>query len=315
MRLHKISLIVLLLTFQETQVMADNEFEESIPLDVAAALFDYGETGNFAVYSDIMDDFPVFQIPDGFTVLGSAFFINQMRVALSTELGVEEAAQSIEDSFTSDDWGVMPNFDPGLNRTGFVSANQVESRRRSICHDEFGQLTIATRTHSAGNQVILSGVAGMRRNWGTCAQLRAQMEEQLSMMQNRGSLGIQQYMPRLLIPEDSNSGLRPAYLLGGMSSSGNKTETDIELEIAWDLEEIYSHFAKQMADLEWVLDAESVGSVSASGTWTQNPEAGMSIMGTLNVASLGEDRFQLKLTVEVLGGGGGSRGSGAIFRN
>lgn len=314
MRLLRIFPLVLLLTLQETPVMAANEFEDSIPLDVAEALFDYGDTGRFRVYSDIMDEFPAFQIPDGFTVLGSAFFMRSMRVALFTELGVEEAVQVIEESFTSDGWVTIPGFNPLPNRTGFVSANQVEFSRRSICHDEFGQLSVTTKSSGARNQVILSMSAGLRRSWTTCAQLIAQQEQQLSMMQGRGRLGFQQYMPQLLMPDEANTGQRPAFMLGGISSSNNSAETDMELEIDWSMEEVYRYFADQMAEQEWALDTESIGSVSASGTWTQSPEANTNIMSTFNVVSLGENRFQLKLNVEGLGGRAGDQGLGVIIR-
>lgn len=315
MRLLRIFSLVLLLIFPKTPVMADTEFEDSIPLDVAQALFDYGDTGRFRVYSDIMDEFPAFQIPDGFTVLGSAFFLSQMRVALSTEQDTEEAMLAIEESFLGDDWETMPIFNPVLNRTGFVSPDQVETSRRSLCHDDFGQLSFSGKSSGAENQVILSMVAGLRRNWSSCAQARAQQEQQLSMMQGRGRLGIQQYMPRLMVPEEANTGQNAVWMLGGMSSSGNSADTDMQLEIDWNMEEVYRYFAEQMAEQEWALDTESTGSVSASGTWTQSPEANMNIMGTLNVVSLGENKFQLKLTIEVLGARGGNSGLRVIRSN
>lgn len=295
--------------------MAANEFEDSIPVDVAEALFDFGDTGRFAVDSAIMDEFPVFQIPSGFTVLGSAYFMRSMRVALSTNLEIEEAIEAIEESFLNDDWETVPTFAPMPGRTGFVSANQIESRRRGLCHDQFGQLTVTSRAGEPINQVILSMSADLRRSWGSCAQLRAQMEQQMSMMQGRGRMGFQQHMPRLLMPEEGNSGQRPAVMLGGTSSSSNSAETEVELEINWSMDEVYSYFADQMSEQEWVLDSASTGSLSASSIWTRSPEEDMNLIGTLNVLSMGENRFQLKLTVESLGGHRGGQGIGVILRN
>lgn len=306
---------VSLIALQGAPTMAANEFEDSIPVDVAEALFDFGDTGRFAVYSAIVDEFPAFQVPDGFTVLGSAFFMRSMRVALSTNLEIEEAVEVIEKSFLDDDWEAVPIFSPMPGRTGFVSANQIESRRRSLCHDQFGQLTVTTRAREPENQIVLSMSAGLRRSWSTCAQLRAQMEQQMSMMQGRGRMGFQQYMPRLLMPEEGNSGQRPAFMLGGTSSSSNSAETDVELEIDWSMDEVYSHFADQMLEQEWILDTESTGSLSASSIWTRSPEEGINLIGTLNVLSLGENRFQLKLTVEGLGGRGVNQGIGVILGN
>ena len=73
------------------------------------------------------------------------------------------------------------------------------------------------------------------------------------------------------------------------------------------MEEIYRHFANQMVEQEWALDTESIGSVSGSGIWTQSPEDNMNLVGTFNVVSSGDNWFQLKLTIEGLGGGSGLR--------
>lgn len=306
--------LVSLIALQGTPTMAANEFEDSIPVDVAEALFDFGDTGRFAVDSEIMDAFPAFQIPGGFTVLGSAYFMRSMRVALSTNLELEEAVEAIEESFLDEDWETVPVFSPIPGRTGFVSANQIESRRRGLCHDQFGQLSISTRAGNPDNQIVLSMSADLRRSWGTCAQLRAQMEQQMSMMQGRGRMGLQQYMPRLLIPEEGSPGQRPAFMIGSTSSSNNTAEADVELEINWSLDEVYDYFADQMSEQEWTLDSASSGSLSASGIWTRSPEGDMNLVGTLNVLSMEENRFQLRLSIENLGGRGGSQG-GRVLRS
>ena len=89
----------------------------------------------------------------------------------------------------------------------------------------------------------------------------------------------------------------------------------MELEIDWSMEEVYRHFAEQITEQDWALDTESIGSVSASGTWTQSPEDNMNLVGTLKVVGLGADSFQLKLTVEGLGRLGGSSGMRVIRGN
>ena len=301
----RISSVVLLISLQESSVMAASEFEDSIPLDVAEALFDFGVGGRFAVYSDIMDGFPIFQLPDEFTVLGSTYYNNSMRVGLSTEFVEERAVQAIEDSFGSDGWVTMPNYNPMRNRTGFVSANQVEPQYRSICHDQFGQMSISSRPRGPLSLIVLSLSASLNRNWTSCAQLRAQQEQQMAMMSGR--VGFQQYMPRLVVPEEANSERSPGFALASSSSSNNSAESEISLEINLDMEAVYTHFAEQMIGQEWNLDTESIGSVSASGTWTQSPEENMNLVGTLNVVNLEENRFQLKLSVEAPGGNLGVR--------
>jgi len=257
------------------------------------------------VSSEIAEEFPAFQIPDRFTVLGSAYFLNSLRVALATDLETEEAVEIMVATFLDDDWETMPNINPFSNRTGFVALNQMESTRTILCHDQFGQLTVSSKSREAANQIVLSvGVnMGQRRGWNNCAQLRAQMEQQMTMMQGRGRMGFQQYMPALLMPAEGSAGQRPAFMIGGTSSSSNNAETEVELEIDWSMEEVFSHFAQQMLEQEWAIDTDSIGSLSASGTWTRSPESDINLIANLNVLSLGDNRFQLRLSVEGLGGG------------
>jgi len=308
MYLLRILFLVTLAAITDGPAMAANEFEDSIPIDVAEALFDIGGSGRFEVSSEIAEEFPAFQLPNGFTVLGSAYFLNSLRVALSTNLEMEEAVAAIVDSFINDDWEAMPNIRPFTNRTGFVAQNQVESARNILCHDQFGQLTVSSKSRGMENQIVLSAAmhTGLRRGWNNCAQLRMQLEQQMTMMRGRPGIGFQQYLPSLLMPEEGSSGRQPTFMIGSTSSSNNNAETDVELEIDWSMEEVFAHFAQQMVEQEWLLDADSVGSLSAAGTWARSPERGINLVANLNVLSLGDNRFQLRLSVEGLDGNSGA---------
>ena len=290
---------------------ADTEFEDSIPIAVAEALFDIGLGGQFAAYSDIMDDFPEFQLPSEFDVMGSVVQNSQMRVALTTELEESAATEALKESFLDSGWVEMPQFQRFPSTRGFVSA--VETRTfygSQICHDEHGQLSIGFRQRDEGNVVSLRSSYGFARNWRNCDELIAQQEQSMAMMRGRSS-GLGELMPRLEVPEEARQGSRPALMLGGMSSSSDSAETDARIELEWELERVYQHFAEQILEQGWTLDTESIGSLTATGTWTQTVEQNVNVIARLDVVSAGDGDFDLTMTVEVPGG----RGGVGIFRS
>ncbi|NKB33481.1 MAG: hypothetical protein GKR91_10325 [Pseudomonadales bacterium] len=283
---------------------AAEEFEDSIPLGVAEALFDLG-AGEFVVYSEIMDGFPLIQIPDDFDVLGSTYYASAMRVALTTALAEEDAWESFSTMLLSNNWINFPSFAPPRLDRGFVSSTPFRTSNRQFCHDELGQLSFSFRTREPQNTITLHARNRFDINLQSCADQIAQQERML-MMSGRRTQGIAGYMPRIQLPEEARQGGRPALMVGGMSSSNNRAETDAAIEIDWDLEEVYQHFADQISEQDWMLDSESIGSLTATGTWTQVVNQNMNIVTRFNVVNSGDDRFDMEVTVEAPGGNVGA---------
>lgn len=292
---------------------AAEEFQDSIPLEVAEALFGFGSGGNMNVYSDIMDEFPEFELPGRFEVLGSSErAMGSLTLALVTALNEEDARESLVESFADEGWIEMPNFGMPSMETGFVSANQpVRPSYRQLCHDEYGQMNISYSDRGGRNFVTASTGAAFGGDYRTCSERIEEQEMSMARFSQRNQ-GIREYMPLLLVPEDARQG-RVAFLRGGgMSSSGNSAETDTNFSIEWELAEVFEHFAQQIVEQGWTLDAESLGSITAAGTWTQPSEGGANLVVRLDVVKSNEDRYDLTLRVE---GPGGRRGGGVFYGN
>ena len=293
----------LLLPLQVSIAMAATPYEDSIPLDVAEALFDFANSGNFSVYSDIVSDFPEFQIPPDFEVLGSTITNQMMRVALGTGLDADNALEAITSSFLGNGWISMPVFNPVRQDRGFVFPNQAEPQIRQLCHDQAGQVSISFRRREPQNFVVLTKAQVSGRNRGSCAQLIAQQERSMGMMMGqRGSI---QYMPRLVVPNMVDTRSVPGWVLGGISGSSRSADSEATIESELDLEGVYRHFAAQLAEQGWALDTESIGSVGANGIWTRSPEAELDLVAHFNVVSTEESRYELTIRVESTGGGSG----------
>ena len=300
----EIKLAALLLLLPVPTVIADTLFEESIPLDVAEALFGYTSRGSFTVYSDIASRFPEFELPPSFEVLGSNVNDPMIRVGLGTSLEAETALDSIVSAFTNREYVAMPIIDTP-SRGGFIFPNQIATQNRQLCHDEEGQLTVSFREREPLNFVILSTTSRGLRNWRSCEQLIE--EQQRTIGQMMGRRGMVQYMPRLVLPDEGDQGISPSWVLfGGVSSSSNSADSEATIEIDWELEEVYQHFATQLSEQGWLLDSESIGNVSGQGIWTHSPEPNLDLIGHFNVVDSGDSEYELTIRIELPGG----RGSG-----
>lgn len=290
---------------------AAEEFEDAVPVPVVEALFDTYGGNNFAVYSDIVDGFPSFEIPDGFEVIGSVDQTMSQRVAFTTELAEENAIDTMTAVLVAEGWQIMPIMNSFDRQRGFVGViRPFRLPSRMLCHDDFGQLNLSFRSRNPLNLLALNTSGGLSQNLQSCAERISQTEQSIAMMEQR-DMGVSQYMPILEVPSEARQGNRPAVMVGGMSSSNNSAETNATIQLDWALEEVFSHFGEQMLDQSWQSDSESSGAISATGIWTQTVNQDVTIIARLSVISSDEDRFDLQLSVEVPGG----TSSGFIMRS
>lgn len=303
--------LVIPLLVQNATAQAATPFEDSIPLDIVEALFDSGYGGDFAVYEDIMDDFPDFDLPAGFEVVGSLLQNTQKRVVLATELDESAAIDAIQNNLLDDGWTEMPNFGPRIQDSGFIMANAARPSFNMVCNDEHGQMNMSYRDREPQNYLVLglSVYALFNRNWQSCDELIAQQEMSMSQIRGR-SFGVQQYMPRLEMPEGTTqNGYQPMFI-GGSGGGNGSFETDATVEIDMELDEVFQHFAEQILEQGWTADTESVGAATATGAWTKQDENETTIVGRLSVVRSGENVFDLSMQVEVPG-----RSRGGVFRS
>lgn len=286
---------------------AAEEFQDSIPIEVAEALFGFSTGGDLRVYSDIADGFPDFAIPRQFEVLGSSVRgATAFTVALATSLDEDDARAAITESLADEGWIDLPRFSMPAMESGFVSRDQPAMPSfTQLCHDDYGQLSVSYSDRRGRRSVTLNTGSLYGGDYRSCAE-RIEQQEMMRARTSQRGMGIRQYMPLLLVPEDARQGRMPFVRSTGMSSSGNTAETDTNFSIDWELQDVFQHFAEQIVEQGWAQDTESIGSITATGSWTRLSENGVNIVVRLDVVNSEGDRYDLTLRVEGPGGRGGS---------
>ena len=297
----------LFLSFLTWPIFAATEFEGTIPIELAKALLGSSIGGETKIYIDILDEFPQFQIPAGFEIMGSIDQGYSQRVVLRTELAEDEAIIQIYAAFEDVDFVQFNLFVTGSGENGFVNSAPPRVPRQ-MCHDEFGNLSVSFTEVNNIKLVRLSASTYRNNNQGTCAQ---QIEQYQMNMQRMGNInsGIREYMPRMEAPDDATSPPFAAFLGSGFSSSNNEVETETNLEIGWSIDEVYAHFENQINAQNWEIDSQNVGSTSAIGTWTLNPEPDLSLVGVLTVLKIADSNYKLSFKILAIG----ERTSNSLF--
>ncbi len=307
---HAISLVIGLY-LSAPLALADTEFGDAVPVEFVRALLGVTPYGDPRIYSDILDDFPEFTIPDGFEVLGSADQGYSLTVVLATDLDEAGARAAIASSFADlgyTEFNPPGSFDPG---TGFIAPSQpLPVPRDRYCHDQEGFITISFS--SGDNQNTLSVRNSAHGNPQTCAQQLQEQTFAMSRSSFRGG-GLREHLPRMELPQIQRRGLNPFSGMGS-SSNGSGVETRASINIDWEIEEVYEHFKSQIEEQGWELDAENVGSSSATGTWTRSPDPDMDLIGTLSVIMSNEEQFDLTFNLVQRGGSRQGFIGGSILR-
>ncbi|MDP1757431.1 MAG: hypothetical protein Q8L38_08315, partial [Pseudohongiella sp.] len=116
-------LLLATLFFLIPLAQADTEFTDTIPLDLAKALLSIGNTISVGIYSDVLDDFPAFEMPSGFNVLGSLDQGVMQRLVLQTDMAAPQARQALLTTLTENGWQELQRPDEAVMQPrGFVPA-------------------------------------------------------------------------------------------------------------------------------------------------------------------------------------------------
>lgn len=305
------SMIVLLIAISSFSIsLADTEFQEGVPLELVKALIGPSPYGETKVYSDIMNSFPDIGISDKFSVLGSIDRGYALSVILTTELSSNDTKAFFTE--TLEDAGFEVFEVPGSRDpdNGFVAPNAPTfDFGNRFCHDSLGFISFTQKEQDDLNIVSLS--LNRPRDRRSCV---AQFEEQAQGMARRNGFlgGVRQYLPKMILPESEPRLMTP---FGGMgiSSSNNELEARAVVNVDWEIEQLYSHFKTQVEDQAWELDSENIGNSTAFGSWVLNPEAGVSLIGTLSIINSGDESFELKFQLTQTGSRT-NRGSGVFLQ-
>lgn len=289
------NILALTLVLLSSPTLADTEFEGSVPLELVKALLGSTPFGEPTIYSDLSSAFPEIDIPDSMEIMGSIERGYGIAAVYSTALTATQAESILSRAFLEAEY---IEFDlPGMRRTetGFIrtSANVPQSYNR-FCHDSLGFISHSYSQKEQGGTITLS--ANPANDNRSCEEQLA--EQQLAMGRMGGSQsGLQQYLPRMEMPEAEPRRYSPFFAGGGYSGSSSGIETETSLDIDWEIEEVFNHFAEQISDQEWTVDSQNIGTASASGSWTRSPEPGTDLIGSLTILRTGDEAFELKFNL------------------
>lgn len=265
------------------------EFEGGVPVELVRFF-----AGAGAVYSDLSNSFPEFDLPDGLQVMGSMDRGLLQRVILRSELSGDDAVTALVNSFLNEGWVPLISYAVNQPQNGFVSSAPPADVPVEICHDDYGFLTLRGY-EGVGNRAYLrlNGSVASQPDFSCARQNQQRQDFGFGGRRPGFSLVNQQYMPRLELPEEASQPIRRSPF-GLFSGSNNDIEISTNLSIDWGIEQVYLHFAEQMSAQGWELDTESTGDVTASGSWTRSPEADLVLVGLLTIVKVSESGYQMK---------------------
>lgn len=297
-----IKLFVFLSALTTCLCFAATEFEGDVPAEIVEQMV------SGTIYSDLPDNFPDIQIPDAVMLRGSVvndFSTQVIFTAISTP---EVGARALADSFRAEGWVLLPSPEYEPPQNGFISPDQQQlpfNNDNNYCHDSYGTLTITPEAGNppGGNLNVRLSQSALRQPGFSCRQQIEQREMSDSRRNMRQfSQPNREYLPRLVLPEESARARPSSFFGGGFSSSGG----EIEIEASWagdmEIAVLNSHFAEQLEEQGWQLDVTWNGELSAGGNWTYNATPDLNFIGTLSIVKRNEEMFDLKFRLMPLGG-------------
>ncbi len=302
--------VALVCLFCTSILLADTEFEESVPLELVKAFLGATSVGEIKLYSDIMEDFPAIELPSSFTALGSIDRVYQLSAAFSTRLNRTDAASALHTALLQAEFIEFAIPSSNFRLRGFVAPGQNLARQVSrYCHNEYGFASYVFHEMPSGNLVTLSTSLGSDNR--SCVIQLEEQNAQMRMAQNRRGSGLDEYLPTLHTPENTSRRLRSPFSQG-YSGGGGSLETEANLYSDWEIASVYEHFKLQIEEQGWQLDSEDAGAATATGSWTLSPDADSDLVGTLTVIKSGDERYELKFRLVDTNGNGRS---GGLFVN
>ncbi|MFT4862817.1 MAG: hypothetical protein ACI95C_002041 [Pseudohongiellaceae bacterium] len=303
-------MIALVLTLlHPAAVVADTEFEGSIPVDLVKLFVGNPGYGETKIFSDVMDAFPQIEIPSGFDVLASMDRGYGLTVYLRTAVAEDSATEALTDALTAADFKAFEiPYDFGPDN-GFVSAKAPARVRNSrYCNDSQGFISVSfAETGSMTTTTLSSSPSNDRRS---CAE---QLEEQLANFNSRAQRrddSARQYLPRMELPEqEQRRSYTPFIGMSGSSNSRNGIEVSASLTSDSPIDEVFEHFESQIEAQGWTVDSQNVGTASAFGSWMRTPEPDLDLIGTLSIIQSSADTYDLKFNLVTPGRANNSNGT------
>lgn len=273
------------------------EFEGLVPIELLKALLVNTTMEETGIYTDILAEFPKFDIPRGFELVGSVDQGHLQQVVLKTELQENDAARDLIAAFEDVDFVLLELFPKRGAENGFLRPVPFPVFVR-MCRDDIGGLSMSFSEFNVTTLVSLRIYLRGSNNLENCAQQVEQLRRGFERWRNTNS-GVNQYMPVLEAPSDSE--LPP--FGGGLNQDvvsslpANQAESSTTLTIDRNIDETYAHYSKQIEEQGWELVSNDIDTTRASGKWSLNPDPNLRLIGTLAVVKTAESKYTLSFKI------------------
>ena len=293
-----------------------DEFDDVVPVDLVKIFLNVPLGGDVSIYSDIPDNFPIFELPNDFSIIGSVDQGYMRRVALETSMSPEDAGTAIFEALINEGWADMTVQVTPQQQTGFiVNSPPVVGLGLTLCHDNLGNMQVQAISGENRTTVSLSQ-SGFANRGALIMRNNMSCEQQLAMRQGgpfgRPGMnnGVSQYMPRLELPEVDLPGysIYPSMFSNG-GGSFNDWEVRGNLAIDWPIDELADFFINQLEEQEWRNDSSWASGRVAGSAWSLSPEPDLELIGLLSILEIDEGNFELKFRII----GNNNQGGNSVF--
>lgn len=288
-----------LITFFVAMQASAAELEDSIPVDLAKALFELPDTGQMRFYSDIPEGFPPFTVPAEFIILGGMTMPNYSRVGIKGSVSMSEGMSILSSSFEDDGYLLFPKF--LSHERGFVFG-EIHPLPISVCHEDKGGISVRAISRDQDVFFSLTGGPSTDGSGVTCSEQVLKRQKFVDDQSFRETQGIRRDLPKLSIPIEKDLSLRGYQ--PGMRSSGSNTGLNITSQIPTTLNtaELYKHFADQLVAQQWTQSQNISNDGFAQGQWVKTIENDQLIFGFLKVEKGGSGLFNLFFSISTSSG-------------
>jgi hypothetical protein len=243
----------------------------------------------FSVAADLPPELAGFKAPRQFAWVGSterglggSTSQSTVTVVYRTDLSPDAARTAGVQALTAGGWNLH---DENRSRSSnvFTSSNSVPNSE-TFCRE--GQpVGIAASALDGVTYVALS----LSRDTGRVAGFNSVCNQPPSSARLGSELDM--YMPTLALPRDPATGQPVAMRGGGWSNGAVKRSGNTSFTTKDAVGNVVQHFAGQLAEQGWRMDAAWIGTGTAGSTWTRMGNAGSALQGTLVLSAFEDGRF------------------------
>ncbi len=251
-------------------------------------------------FPGVPDNFPEFEIPQAFTVMGGTALYGTRRLMLETRLTPAEAVSALSSAILSAGFSDFRSL-AGRALNEFIVSEKTRYQRR-FCRDDVAYLTLEITPSRNMSEVTLSSIGGESMSHFVSYLDEAERARAPGFSIDRGERrAMMQLAPVLDIPANATVTRPP--VVGNPSTSIYTYVTDADFTSEMNIDQLFQLFNDQIKDQSWALDSQSIGSFGGSSSWLSYPLDGYPVYVDFNIVQLSESEYSLRMRVTRLGGG------------